>query len=105
MFVCSTSTRLQGYLLKNTMEVPDLILTLRGADVYTLCQGEHGIADNILRSSAVASGGGKPYELVFVHDPCRGKNLHDWFSLEGNPDPKPGRRRRWSTSTKPAICS
>src|SRR5690606_19882944 len=23
---------------------------------------------------------------VFVHDPRRGTTLHDWFSLDGNPD-------------------
>lgn len=25
---------------------------------------------------------------VFVHDPRRGKTLHEWFSLDGNPDPE-----------------
>ena len=32
---------------------------------------------------------------VFVHDPSKGSNLHDRFSLDGNPDPT----QDWSTTT------
>ena len=32
---------------------------------------------------------------LFVHDPRRGESLHDWFSLDGNPDPD----QTWTTST------
>ena len=46
VFVCATSTALQGHFLKNTME----FLTYQDAaavlDVYTPCGSEHGIAED-----------------------------------------------------------
>jgi pyruvate-ferredoxin/flavodoxin oxidoreductase len=86
VFVCSTATALQGHFLKNTME----FLTYSGSpavlDIYTPCQGEHGVADNVSAQQARLAVESR-MSPVFVHDPRRGKNLHDWFSLEGNPDP------------------
>ena len=32
---------------------------------------------------------------LFVHDPRRGSTLHDWFSLDGNPDID----KTWTSST------
>jgi pyruvate-ferredoxin/flavodoxin oxidoreductase len=74
-------------------------------DVYTPCQGEHGIADNVsARQSRLAVE--SRMNPVFVHDPRRGKTLHEWFSLDGNPDPeKTWSRPRSSTSTPKASCS
>jgi pyruvate-ferredoxin/flavodoxin oxidoreductase len=63
-------------------------------DVYTSCQGEHGIADNVSAREgrlAVES----RMNPVFVHDPRRGKTLHEWFSLDGNPDPD----KTWAKTT------
>jgi pyruvate-ferredoxin/flavodoxin oxidoreductase len=87
VFVCSTSTALQGHFLKNTMEFLGYGDAPAILDVYTPCQGEHGIAD---RASAQQSRLAVESRMnpVFVHDPRRGKTLHDWFSLEGNPDPE-----------------
>ncbi len=94
VFVCATSPGVQGHFLKNTLE----FLTYDGApavmDVYTPCQSEHGIAD------AAASAAGRlavesRMNPVFVHDPRRGSTLHEWFDLEGNPDPD----KTWATMT------
>ncbi|MBV5331818.1 pyruvate-flavodoxin oxidoreductase, partial [bacterium] len=93
VFVCSTSTALQNHFLKNTMEFLTYTDSPAVLDVYTPCQGEHGIADNIsARQSRLAVE--SRMNPVFVHDPRRGKNLHDWFSLEGNPDPE----KVWTTT-------
>ena len=93
VFVCSTSPGMQGHFLKATME----FLTYGDApavmDVYTPCQGEHGIADS------AASGAGRlavesRMNPVFIHDPRRGDTLHEWFDLSGNPDPE----STWTTT-------
>jgi len=94
VFVCSTSTALQNHFLKNAMEFLTYSDSPAVLDVYTPCQGEHGIADNIsARQSRLAVE--SRMNPVFVHDPRRGKNLHDWFSLDGNPDPQ----SVWTTTT------
>jgi len=94
VFVCSTSTALQGHFLKNAMEFLTYTDSPAVLDVYTPCQGEHGIADNIsARQSRLAVE--SRMNPVFVHDPRRGTNLHDWFSLDGNPDPE----KDWTTTT------
>jgi pyruvate-ferredoxin/flavodoxin oxidoreductase len=86
VFVCATSTALQGHFLKNTME----FLTYSGApsvmDVYTPCGSEHGIADDASSQRARLAVESR-MNPVFVHDPRRGSTLHEWFSLDGNPDP------------------
>lgn len=85
VFVCSTSTALQNHFLKNTMEFLTYTDSPAVLDVYTPCQGEHGIADDIsARQSRLAVE--SRMNPVFVHDPRRGKTLHEWFSLDGNPD-------------------
>ena len=94
VFVCSTSTALQNHFLKNTMEFLTYTDSPAVLDVYTPCQGEHGIADNIsARQSRLAVD--SRMNPVFVHDPRRGQTLHEWFSLEGNPDPE----NSWSTTS------
>lgn len=94
VFVCSTSTALQGHFLKNTLE----FLTYTDApavfDVYTPCQPEHGIADDASNRHARLAVESR-MNPVFVHDPRRGVSLNEWFSLEGNPDPD----KTWSTTT------
>ena len=94
VFVCSTSTALQGHFLKNTMEFLAYTDSPAVLDVYTPCQGEHGITDaaSARQSRLAVESRMKP---VFVHDPRRGKNLHDWFSLEGNPDPE----KTWTSTS------
>ena len=63
-------------------------------DIYTPCQGENGVADNVSARQARLAVESR-MNPVFVHDPRRGENLHDWFSLEGNPDPE----QTWTTTT------
>ncbi len=94
VFVCSTSTALQGHFLKNTMEFLSYTDSPAVLDVYTPCQGENGIADNVsARQSRLAVE--SRMNPVFVHDPRRGKTLHEWFSLDGNPDPE----QTWSSTS------
>ena len=94
VFVCSTTTALQSHFLRNTME----FLTYSGApavmDVYTPCQSEHGIPDAASAASARRAVESR-MNPVFVHDPRRGSTLHEWFSLEGNPDID----KTWTTTT------
>lgn len=94
VFVCSTSTALQNHFLKNTMEFLTYTDSPAVLDVYTPCQGEHGIADDIsARQSRLAVE--SRMNPVFVHDPRRGKTLHEWFSLDGNPD----QDKTWTTTS------
>jgi pyruvate-ferredoxin/flavodoxin oxidoreductase len=94
VFVCATSTSLQGHFLKNTMECLTYTDGPALLDVYTPCQSEHGIGDaaSSERSRLAVESRMNP---VFVHDPRRGNTLHDWFSLEGNPDST----KTWATAT------
>lgn len=94
VFVCATSTSLQGHFLKNTMECLTYTDGPALLDVYTPCQSEHGIGDaaSSERSRLAVESRMNP---VFVHDPRRGNTLHDWFSLNGNPDPT----KTWATAT------
>ncbi len=94
VFVCSTSTALQGHFLKNTMEAIAYTDAPAVLDVYTPCQGENGVADNVSAKQALLAVKSR-MNPVFVHDPRRGKTLHDWFSLDGNPEPK----QTWSKQT------
>jgi len=83
VFVVQTSTALQGHFLGNVMEYLNYSASPAVLDVYTPCQAEHGIADAAAsrRSRLAVESRMNP---VFVHDPRRGGNLHDRFSLEGN---------------------
>jgi pyruvate-ferredoxin/flavodoxin oxidoreductase len=94
VFVCATSTALQGHFLKNTMECLSYTDGPALLDVYTPCQGEHGIGDaaSNQRSRLAVESRMNP---VFVHDPRRGNTLHDWFSLEGNPEAE----KTWAMTT------
>lgn len=94
VFVCSTTTALQGHYLKNTMELLSYTDGPAVLDVYTPCQGEHGIADNVSARQARLAVESR-MNPVFVHDPRRGKTLHEWFSLDGNPDPD----KTWTTTS------
>ncbi|MFT3847927.1 MAG: 4Fe-4S binding protein [Propionivibrio sp.] len=94
VFVCSTSTALQGHFLKNTMEFLSYTDSPAVLDVYTPCQGENGIADNVSAQQSRLAVESR-MNPVFVHDPRRGKTLHEWFSLDGNPDLE----KTWSTTS------
>lgn len=63
-------------------------------DVYTPCGSEHGISEAASNTRARLAVESRVHPL-FVHDPRRGRTLHDRFSLEGNPDPD----KTWTAST------
>ncbi|MDR0577726.1 MAG: 2-oxoacid:acceptor oxidoreductase family protein [Candidatus Accumulibacter sp.] len=94
VFVCSTTTALQGHYLKNTLEFLSYADAPAVLDVYTPCQGEHGIADNASARQARLAVECR-MNPVFVHDPRRGKTLRETFSLDGNPDPD----KTWAKGT------
>ncbi|MBV8047033.1 MAG: 2-oxoacid:acceptor oxidoreductase family protein, partial [Paludibacterium sp.] len=94
IFACVSSTALHGHFLKNTLAFLEYTDAPAVLDVYTPCQGEHGIAD---RASAEHSRLAVESRMcpVFVHDPRRGNSLFERLSLEGNPDLD----KTWSKTT------
>ncbi|MDR2450579.1 MAG: 2-oxoacid:acceptor oxidoreductase family protein, partial [Candidatus Accumulibacter sp.] len=93
VFVCSTSTALRHFLT-NTMAFFSYTDGPAVFDVYTPCQGEHGIADSASARQARLAVESRMNPL-FVHDPRRGKTLSERFSLDGNPDPD----KTWTRTT------
>jgi pyruvate-ferredoxin/flavodoxin oxidoreductase len=93
VFVCSTSTALRHFL-NNTLAFFSYTDGPAVFDVYTPCQGEHGIADNASSHQARLAVESRMNPL-FVHDPRRGKTLSERFSLDGNPDPD----KTWTRTT------
>jgi len=94
VFVVQSSTALQGHFLKNVIEFLNHNDSPAVLDIYTPCQGEQGIADaqaNHHARLAVES----RMNPVFVYDPRRSADLHQRFSLDGNPDVG----KDWTTGT------
>ena len=94
VFVCSTTPALQSHFLRNTMEFLSYTDAPAVMDVYTPCQSEHGIPDAASAASARRAVESR-MNPVFVHDPRRGSTLHEWFTLDGNPDVD----ATWTTTT------
>ncbi len=93
VYVCSTSTAMHGHYLQATVEMlgfqaPAVM------DVYTPCGSEHGIAEAASNARARLAVESRMHPL-FVHDPRRGDDLAQRFSIEGNPD----QDQTWTTST------
>ncbi len=93
VFACATSTAMHGHFLQSTMRMLEYPAPAV-MDVYTPCGGEHGISESSSNARARLAVESRMHPL-FVHDPRRGSTLHDWFSLEGNPDID----KTWTTST------
>ena len=94
VYVCATSTAMHGHFLTATMDFLTYPEGPAVMDVYTPCGSENGVpeaASNERSRLAVES----RMNPLFVHDPRRGATLHDWFSIDGNPDPD----RTWTTRT------
>jgi pyruvate-ferredoxin/flavodoxin oxidoreductase len=93
VYACATSTAIHGHFLKATME---MLAYDRPAvmDVYTPCGSEHGVSESSSNARARLAVESRMHPL-FVHDPRIGTNLHDWFSIEGNPDMD----KTWTSST------
>jgi pyruvate-ferredoxin/flavodoxin oxidoreductase len=63
-------------------------------DVYTPCGSEHGVSESSSNARARLAVESRMHPL-FVHDPRVGTTLHDWFSVDGNPDVD----KTWTSST------
>lgn len=91
VLVVSTSTAYQGHFLKNVshalaqVDYPALI------DVYTPCQPEHGIGDDMASEHSRLAVKSRVSPL-FVHEPAHGE-FSDRFIIDGNPDVK----KLWSS--------
>jgi len=85
VMVVQTTPALQGHFLKNVLAA----LAYTGGpvviDVYTPCQGEHGIGDAVSSEHARLAVLSRT-NPVFVHDPERGPAEKKRFSLVGNPN-------------------
>lgn len=94
VYVASTSTALHGHFLKCSMDFLGYTDGPAVMDTYTPCGSEHGIpeAASAARARLAVESRMSP---LFVHDPRRGATLHDWFTLDGNPDPE----ATWTTTT------
>lgn len=53
-------------------------------NVYTTCQPEHGVADNLAMHQAKLAADTRAFP-VFIHDPEKGDKLSERLSLQGNP--------------------
>ncbi|WIY84021.1 2-oxoacid:acceptor oxidoreductase family protein [Propionimicrobium sp. PCR01-08-3] len=85
-YVAATATAFQGHFLRAAMDMLNFTDGASLVDVYTPCQGENGIADNMANQRGRLAVESRMAPL-FVHDPRKGDNLRDWFDLDANPDP------------------
>lgn len=53
-------------------------------NVFTTCQPEHGVADNMSRHQAKLAVDSRAFP-VFIYDPRKGDTIRDRLSLQGNP--------------------
>ena len=93
VFACATSTAMHGHFLQSTMRLLEYPAPAV-MDVYTPCGSEQGISESSSNARARLAVESRMHPL-FVHDPRQGSNLHDWFSLDGNPDVD----KTWTSST------
>ncbi len=93
VFACATSTAMHAHFMAATMQLLDYPAAAV-MDVYTPCGSEHGIPEASSNARARLAVESRMHPL-FVHDPRRGSTLHDWFSLDGNPDID----KTWTNST------
>ncbi|PLW75935.1 2-oxoacid:acceptor oxidoreductase family protein [Cohaesibacter celericrescens] len=84
VLVVQSATSMPNHFLKNLMIYLEHSSSPALLDVYTPCQGEQGIADDLAhrRSKLAVEARISP---VFVHNPNAGETLEERFSLEGNP--------------------
>ena len=56
-------------------------------NVFTTCQPEHGVADNMAEHQAKLAADSRSFPL-FIFDPRKGPRIKDRLSLQGNPNMK-----------------
>ncbi len=61
-------------------------------NVYTTCQPEHGVADNLASHHAKLAVESRAFPL-FIHDPRKGESIRERLTLVGNP----GQKEDWWT--------
>ncbi|WP_316858524.1 2-oxoacid:acceptor oxidoreductase family protein [uncultured Cohaesibacter sp.] len=84
VLVVQSATAFPNHFLKNVMVYLKHSTSPALMDVYTPCQGEHGIADDAANRRAKLAVEARVSPL-FVHDPDAGETLAERFSIEGNP--------------------
>ena len=94
VYACSTSTAFHGHFLQTTLEYLEYRTAPAVMNVYTPCGSEHGIPESSSNARARMAVESRMHPL-FVHDPRRGTTMHEWFSIEGNPDAD----KTWTTKT------
>jgi pyruvate/2-oxoacid:ferredoxin oxidoreductase beta subunit len=93
-FVAQTSCALPNHFYKAIMRANEF----RGpalVNVYTTCQPEHGVADNLSAAQSKLAVESRAFP-VFIYDPEAGETLAQRLSLTGNPAVK----EEWYTPPK-----
>ena len=85
VMVVQTATSIQGHFLKNVLSALSRTTSPAIIDVYTPCQGEQGIGDDVSSEHARLAVESRT-SPVYVHNPDGGSVLKERFSLDGNPD-------------------
>ncbi|HEY7389371.1 MAG TPA: thiamine pyrophosphate-dependent enzyme [Bryobacteraceae bacterium] len=86
VYVAQTTCAHQNHFYKAVMEAnqfpgPALV------NVFTTCQPEHGVADNMAEHQAKLAADSRTFP-VFIYDPRKGARFRDRLSLVGNPNVK-----------------
>ncbi len=82
-FVAQTVAAIPNHFYKSILEAasfpgPAVV------NVYTTCQPEHGVADNMSRHQAKLAVESRAFP-VFIYDPRKGDTIRERLSLQGNP--------------------
>ncbi|MBI3992520.1 MAG: thiamine pyrophosphate-binding protein, partial [Candidatus Lambdaproteobacteria bacterium] len=83
VYVAQTSTAYTAHFyqaIREANEYPGPALI----NVYTTCQPEHGVADDLSQAQSRLAVSGRAFPL-FVHDPRRGASIRERLRLQGNP--------------------
>jgi pyruvate/2-oxoacid:ferredoxin oxidoreductase beta subunit len=86
VYVAQTTCAHMNHFYKAVMEAneypgPAII------NVFTTCQPEHGVADNMAEHQAKLAADSRSFPL-FIYDPRKGKKIKERLSLAGNPNMK-----------------
>jgi pyruvate-ferredoxin/flavodoxin oxidoreductase len=87
VLVVQTAIGMQAHFLKGVLDALANTASPSVLNIYTPCQGEHGIGDAVASEHGRLAVSSRVYP-VFVHDPNGGETLAERFSLQGNPAPK-----------------
>src|SRR5437868_6033846 len=101
VYVAQTTCAHQNHFYKAIMEAnefpgPAII------NVFTTCQPEHGVADNMAEHQAKLAADSRSFP-VFIYDPRKGSRFRERLSLVGNPDRKSTRLNSSHVSISYAV--